>query len=459
MKHIAKHQKIKNEKLPRRSVEKTVGKSRKVKNPILQTYFTSLLSLILCVSMFFGTSLAWFSSEVQSTGNEILIGTLKAELLMGDKSLSAADSTDKVFDSDIKWEPGYTALRALTVKNTGDLDFTYTLTLTDSNTSLTEEEKAIAENFVVYAKTGDCTSGNLKLSSFKEITESEDWVPVMVNMNDQATLADILAYGLTVYRGSVNANEEKNAVETFTIALHMVEGAEPGEETSTIMGDTLGLNVKLVAYQKTTGAGDLTNAASDAGTFVSTYVDLQKALNDGGTVILAKNLVLSDALEVPDGKAVTLDLNGYKLMTAGFSIYGTLTVDDSRTGGTINANTNANWNSIFQIQKNGSLVLESGTLAGCAIRYQGDGTFTMNGGEITSDGHAMIVGDESTKVNASVNLNGGKITVGGNSYAVYVSNGSATVTVAADMDINAADCGPANTDETNYVTFTKKETE
>ena len=454
MKHIAKHQKIKNEKVPRRSVEKTVGKSRKVKNPILQTYFTSLLSLILCVSMFFGTSLAWFSSEVQSTGNEILIGTLEAELLMGDKSLSAADSTAKVFDNDIKWEPGYTALRALTVKNTGDIDFTYTLTLTDSD-GLSDQENAIAKNFVVYAKVGDCTTDDSKPGSFDALSAANSgWEPVMVNMNDQATLADILAHGLTVYRGSVNANNEKNAVETFTIALHMVEGAEPGEETSTIMGDTLGLNVKLVAYQKTTGAGDLTNAASDAGTFVSTYVDLQKALNDGGTVILAKNLVLSDALEVPDGKAVTLDLNGYKLMTAGFSIYGTLTVDDSRTGGTINAN--ANWNSIFQIQEKGSLVLESGTLAGCAIRYQGDGTFTMNDGEITSDGHAMIVGDESTKVNASVNLSGGKITVGVNSYAVYVSNGSATVTVAADMDIDNDDCGFDNTVNAT-VTF-KKET-
>ena len=36
----------------------TRAKPPKVKNVLLQTYFTSLLCMVLCVSMFFGTSYA-----------------------------------------------------------------------------------------------------------------------------------------------------------------------------------------------------------------------------------------------------------------------------------------------------------------------------------------------------------------------------------------------------------------
>ena len=55
-------------------------KKPKAKSILLQTYFTSLLSLVLCVAMFLGTSYAWFVSEVNNTGNEIYIGILDVEL-------------------------------------------------------------------------------------------------------------------------------------------------------------------------------------------------------------------------------------------------------------------------------------------------------------------------------------------------------------------------------------------
>ena len=66
--------------------EAAPAKPPKVKNLLLQTYFTSLACMILCVSMFFGTSYAWFSSEVTNTTNEIYAGTLY-EAAMGLKEL------------------------------------------------------------------------------------------------------------------------------------------------------------------------------------------------------------------------------------------------------------------------------------------------------------------------------------------------------------------------------------
>ena len=42
-----------------------------LRNMLLRTYLTSLLSLVICVTLFFGTSYAWFTSEVSNKGNEI----------------------------------------------------------------------------------------------------------------------------------------------------------------------------------------------------------------------------------------------------------------------------------------------------------------------------------------------------------------------------------------------------
>ena len=104
-------------------------KKPKAKSILLQTYFTSLLSLVLCVAMFLGTSYAWFVSEVNNTGNEIYIGILDVELekKTGEdkwESLSATkeDGSSKItlFNNEIRWEPGVTQLETVKVINKGD---------------------------------------------------------------------------------------------------------------------------------------------------------------------------------------------------------------------------------------------------------------------------------------------------------------------------------------------------
>ena len=63
-----------------RRPEGVPGKQKKAKNMLLQTYFAGLICFALCVTMFFGTTYAWFTSEVMNEGNEIYIGTLDAKL-------------------------------------------------------------------------------------------------------------------------------------------------------------------------------------------------------------------------------------------------------------------------------------------------------------------------------------------------------------------------------------------
>ena len=112
--------------------EGTTEKQPKAKSMLLQTYLTSLLCMVLCVTMFFGTSYAWFTSEVNNTNNEIYIGTLDVELekQVGEEWKSLSELTDgvntkKLFDSNSCWEPGYTALETIKVVNECDLAFMY----------------------------------------------------------------------------------------------------------------------------------------------------------------------------------------------------------------------------------------------------------------------------------------------------------------------------------------------
>ena len=156
-------------------------KKPKLSKTLLHTYMTSLLSLVLCMVMFFGTSFAWFSSEVNNEGNEIYIGTLDVELEKQVdentwKSLSKpVDGVEyKLFDKSVRWEPGYTMLETVKVINEGDLAFKYQLNFIDGELAKAGEQTLadIASNFDVwvYQHKND-TAPNPK--SYAEITEDE----------------------------------------------------------------------------------------------------------------------------------------------------------------------------------------------------------------------------------------------------------------------------------------------
>ena len=94
-------------------------KVKSVKHAMLM----SLLALVVCLSMFVGSTFAWFTDSVTSTGNKIQSGTLKLDLEVLDKDgnwVSIKNSTDPIFNYD-KWEPGYTDFKIIKVVNKGNL--------------------------------------------------------------------------------------------------------------------------------------------------------------------------------------------------------------------------------------------------------------------------------------------------------------------------------------------------
>ena len=90
----------------------------------------SALALVLCASMFVGTTFAWFTDSVTSANNIISSGNLDIELyyqLEGESGWTEVTATTNVFMPNALWEPGHTEVVKLKVVNEGSLALKYTL--------------------------------------------------------------------------------------------------------------------------------------------------------------------------------------------------------------------------------------------------------------------------------------------------------------------------------------------
>ena len=84
----------------------------------------SALAMLMCVSMLVGSTFAWFTDSVTSSGNKIQAGTLKLDLELlnveNGEYESIKESQAPIFNYD-KWEPGYIDAKVLKVENEGTL--------------------------------------------------------------------------------------------------------------------------------------------------------------------------------------------------------------------------------------------------------------------------------------------------------------------------------------------------
>lgn len=114
--------------------KRVLKKQIKPNQGLLSTYFISLLSMVLCFIMLFGTTFAWFYTDNTSLGNEIHSGILKVDMLHvtegGNKKISLAEQNDNysVFSSDDLWTPDRsTRMETVEIVNTGNVTLDYKL--------------------------------------------------------------------------------------------------------------------------------------------------------------------------------------------------------------------------------------------------------------------------------------------------------------------------------------------
>ncbi len=173
----------------------------------------SIASLVLCFSMLLGTTFAWFTDSVSSSGNIIQTGTLDVAMswAKSDEDPASAAWTDAsagaIFNNN-KWEPGYVEAKHIKIQNLGSLALKYKLLIVPSG-----EVDAIADVIDVYfIPTATQLTNRLDLNDSYKVGTLRD----LIEDNDGAVHGALLPAGET----ATNDYERVGEV-TATIAFKM----------------------------------------------------------------------------------------------------------------------------------------------------------------------------------------------------------------------------------------------
>jgi len=273
-------------------------KTRSTKRALLM----SALALLMCVSMLIGSTFAWFTDSVTSSGNKIVAGTLDIQLLMdGDvdgiyddisnntSPIFGAGSIAKNNNAETLWEPGKTQVAYLAIKNNGNLALKYTvgLNVQNVNKDLYEVmEYAIVPDADANNKVTAWNGGNAVTIGTQSVSDSVS-----------------LAVGATHY---------------FALVIHMNE--EAGNE---YQGGEVNFDLTVLATQDTVESdsfGNQYDANAQFATTVSNAAQLQAALNAGENVVLGTDIDLTGVTWTPAGATAetaysgTIDGNGHKII-------------------------------------------------------------------------------------------------------------------------------------------------
>ena len=373
--------------------------------------------------------------SVTSAGNKIVAGTLKIDLELLDKTgnwTSLKESEAPIFNYD-NWEPGYTDVKILKVENEGSLALKWYAKFV-SDFELSE----LANVIDVYVKPSTTAFGYAA-----DRTDLSTWTLA-------GTVAEFVNTISTTTYGSLTPQGETGSVAYLGIALKMQEDAGNKYQGMSIGG---AFDIQILATQYTYEEDSFDNLYDEKADFdgeISTISALNAALANGGTYKVLADLALDETATVPNGVAVTLDLNG-KTITGGYQtdsttkhIYaienkGTLTLKN----GTVNARGIANY---------GTLTVEDGVYnavdnnGGAAIWNYAGSNVTVNGGTFTAAqataapaATVMHVADGATAV-----VNGGTFKTDADWTYAIISYGDLTIkdaNVSGEHGAIAAEAG------------------
>ena len=313
----------------------------------------SVVAMVLCLAMLVGATFAWFTDTASTGVNKIQAGNLDVQLVdengnsLEGKTLEFKKAANAAEGEAVLWEPGCTyELPAVYVKNNGNLALKYKVAITGIN-------------------------GSAKLN------DVIDWT-----INDADLSADhSLAAGATS--------------EALTIKGHMKESA--GNE---YMNESIdGIAITVAATQDTVENDSFGNTYDKDAEYPIVAMDtLQELINNATEPVSAKlEGNIAGSLTVPQGKDVTLDLNGFTL-TGGDSHAilnrGTLCIKDSSGNGKIvasKANTSALRNAAVCVIDGGTFTRAAG-VDNKWHTVENFGTMTFNGGKvIAEDGQSFAI--------------------------------------------------------------------
>ena len=383
---------------------------------------TSVMALVMCVVMLVGTTFAWFTDTASTGVNKIQAGNLDIELAYKNSTTNGkfkeASKETPVFDNNALWEPGHVEYVVLKVSNAGNLALKYKLGINIASeigsTNVLGNEFKLSD-YIKFGVADEDLSGKTRDEMVAAVTDSK-----LINEG---------------YSKENNLNKTNDAdIVTLVVWMPKSVGNEANYKVAEgITAPSIDLGINVVATQLTyekDSIDDQYDKDAEYPISVTTGEELQAIVSNATAPvnIVLTNSITTNNFVIPEGKDVTLDLNGRTVTNAESHTIlnkGHLTLTDSSA------------------DKSGQVISLKGNTA--ALRNGDNAVCVVEGGTISRDGangNTWHVVENFGKMT----FNGGKVVLKhGNGFAITngwnypISGFDPTTHAHAVMEINALD--------------------
>ena len=370
-----------------------------MKNIKITVLTANIIAIVVLSAILIGSTFAWFTDSVSSSGNKIQAGTLKVdlEILEDDVWRSLKNENKPVFDY-TNWEPGYTDVKIFKVVNEGSLALKWKAKIVANGTL-----SALADVIDVYVCPSDTPIGyptDRNLDGYTYAGTVADFVAGI-----ETTVADTLLAGGEEYLG---------------IALKMRSDAGNEFQGMDLLGS---FDIVLVATQLSSegdGFGD--DYDSEATLDFVTVANAEQF-----RIALAnkeKNIVFIDDIVIDATYAINYNLNingqGHALYRENMTTFNNRNAAEPYNGTVFEVNNGATLNLIDIVVDGGANwtgeednILKRGTVnsgitaGGSLVVASGAGTKVVLGEGAVIQNNAGVIAVSIT--NATLDIDGGEI--------------------------------------------------
>lgn len=401
----------------------------KRKNTTRNALFTSVISLLLCVSMLVGTTFAWFTDSVASANNIIKSGNLDIELEYwdGDSWENVAGKSDILTNT--LWEPGVTEIAYLRVANAGSLALKYQLGI-----NIVSETAGVNQ-----------AGKEFKLSDYIQfgVVESETFATYATR---EAAVADLTgAKKLNAgYTKASSMTADQELYLALVVYMPTTVGNEANHNGEDVPSIELGINVLATQLENESDSfgDDYDEDAWVDGFDVYTEQDLNAAIANGETAIdLMGDIAVGEQILIPEGAKVKLNLNGKTLSSATGTVIrneGALTLVGK---GTVES---AGQAYAIRVQQ-GTMIIDSADInvkgAFGAVSIFNGADVTINGGNFNAEGINGMTSHTVYVSKSTLTVNGGTFDSGYSSEGIDTICGSNSTITLNDGTFYASELG------------------
>ena len=224
--------------------------------------FISTFSILLCFSMFIGSTFAWFYGTAANRSNAISVGNLDITLFNEDEE----EIEDKsILFENITWKPGTVAYENLTVQNNGSLAFDYAISLAVTGYNTVSVTTGAVEG-------GEPATVTKSLQDVIKVAFVEEHIELSSdNIEESAKAAEVLA---VVESSGINMHEtqedQAEATKWASVGDYHYKGKINATHADATESDAK--NIAVVIYWEPCGEGSI-YSDSDFNSAVNTTSD------------------------------------------------------------------------------------------------------------------------------------------------------------------------------------------